>query len=306
MAYIVREGGFLVILLARLSAIPGHFTTAVFATVGMGFFVFTLATLLSMPKQLLVVYLGVVLEQSGAGNESTQSKVIKYVVLIVSTLVTLGVAVYLYGKMQKARPTVQARLRERRFVLLTEAGGAQTRSSEEGVGGIPEEETGKLYGQGEAGLYSTDDLDDSTAGKKKVKGASRWKWGKKSKKEAGLPAHIESMESLEKAADGGAKLGRASFDTDSWAHAGPGDVTLTAQYPKSRPEHPFPAQHQQQYFHQDEQDRYYYPQSAPVLASGPPMPYATMEQGQYAMSTAPPGRNGNYTANDGGYPSWGR
>jgi len=55
MAHIVREGGFMVILLARLSAIPGHFTTAVFATVGMNVFVFLLAAILSMPKQLSIV-----------------------------------------------------------------------------------------------------------------------------------------------------------------------------------------------------------------------------------------------------------
>ena len=58
LARVVREGGFKIALIARLSAIPGHFTTAVFATCGMGFFVFTLAALLSMPKQLITVYLG--------------------------------------------------------------------------------------------------------------------------------------------------------------------------------------------------------------------------------------------------------
>ena len=55
MAHITREGGFMVILLARLSAIPGHFTTAVFATVGMNVFIFILAAVLSMPKQLSIV-----------------------------------------------------------------------------------------------------------------------------------------------------------------------------------------------------------------------------------------------------------
>ncbi|PWN35802.1 uncharacterized protein FA14DRAFT_160803 [Meira miltonrushii] len=126
MAHIVREGGFMVILMARLSAIPGHFTTAVFATVGMNIFVFTIAAILSLPKQLVVVYLGVAIEQAGGGDESTRSKVIKYVVLIVSFGVTIGVAIWLYGKMHKARPIVQARLRERRYQMLTEAGGGQS------------------------------------------------------------------------------------------------------------------------------------------------------------------------------------
>jgi uncharacterized membrane protein YdjX (TVP38/TMEM64 family) len=58
LARTVREGGFKIALVARLSAIPGHFTTAVFATCGMGIFVFTLAAILSMPKQFITVYLG--------------------------------------------------------------------------------------------------------------------------------------------------------------------------------------------------------------------------------------------------------
>ncbi|PWN31153.1 hypothetical protein BDZ90DRAFT_215825, partial [Jaminaea rosea] len=122
MAHIVREGGFLVILIARLSAIPGHFTTAVFATVGMNVFIFTLAALLSMPKQLAVVYLGEAIREAGeGGEESTKSKVIKYVVLAISAIITLAAAWYLYDKMEKARPTVQARLRAKRYTMLSEA-----------------------------------------------------------------------------------------------------------------------------------------------------------------------------------------
>ncbi|KDN42203.1 hypothetical protein K437DRAFT_210982, partial [Tilletiaria anomala UBC 951] len=107
MAHIVREGGFFVIFLARLSAIPGHFTTAVFATVGMSVWIFILAAVLSMPKQLTIVYLGWVIEQSGnSSNEPTSSKIVKYVVLLVSVLITLGAGWYLYGKMYEARPEV--------------------------------------------------------------------------------------------------------------------------------------------------------------------------------------------------------
>ncbi|CAE6452330.1 unnamed protein product [Rhizoctonia solani] len=36
LARVVRDGGFLVAFVVRLSAIPGHFTTAVFSTCGMG------------------------------------------------------------------------------------------------------------------------------------------------------------------------------------------------------------------------------------------------------------------------------
>ncbi|CAO1621745.1 unnamed protein product [Parajaminaea phylloscopi] len=134
MAHIVREGGFLVILIARLSAIPGHFTTAVFATVGMNIFIFTLAALLSMPKQLAVVYLGVAIAQSGDGGETTKSKVIKYVVLAISAIITLAAAWYLYDKMEKARPIVQARLRAKRYALLSQA--ASGSGQDDGRAGI--------------------------------------------------------------------------------------------------------------------------------------------------------------------------
>nr|ODN91014.1 hypothetical protein L204_05855 [Cryptococcus depauperatus CBS 7855] len=51
MAHVVREGGFFIIFVVRLSAIPGHFTTAVFATCGMNIWIFTLAAVLTLPKQ---------------------------------------------------------------------------------------------------------------------------------------------------------------------------------------------------------------------------------------------------------------
>lgn len=82
LARVVRDGGFKIALIARLSAIPGHckflakldarsntllVTTAVFSTCGMGIIVFSFATILSLPKQFITVYLGVILEESGTG-----------------------------------------------------------------------------------------------------------------------------------------------------------------------------------------------------------------------------------------------
>lgn len=121
MAEMVRNGGFWVMFLARLSAIPGHFTTAVFATVGMNIFIFTLAAILALPKQLLIVYLGVAIKNSGAGTEDTKSKVIKYVVLAISFIITVWTAYWLYQKMEKVRPTVAANLRRKRYELLLQA-----------------------------------------------------------------------------------------------------------------------------------------------------------------------------------------
>jgi hypothetical protein len=299
MAYIVREGGFIIVLLARLSAIPGHFTTAVFATVGMGFFIFTLATLLSMPKQLLVVYLGVAIEQAGSGTESTRSKVIKYVVLIVSTLITIFVAIFLYGKMQQARPVVQAQLREKRYTMLSEAA---TTSSEGGmldandsVIKLYDEQgaIGGVVGGGAAG-YSGDYLEDNGvegAGQQKK---SRWKWGKRDKTQPlpGSRVALASMESLEKSHAGLSGVNqdgfRVSYEVESLAHSN-GYTGSQAYHPQSRsgqqqpsyeqhpqyhhPQHsnqPQQQQEQQQFpYHPQQQQQYqpsdtfYYPHAAP-------------------------------------------
>ncbi|RPD69744.1 hypothetical protein L226DRAFT_548049 [Lentinus tigrinus ALCF2SS1-7] len=106
LARVVREGGFKIALIARLSAIPGHFTTAVFSTCGMGVITFSIAAILSLPKQFITVYLGVALEQSQDGTSSTSDTIIKDVVLGVTTLITIGAMWYIYHQMNKVKPQV--------------------------------------------------------------------------------------------------------------------------------------------------------------------------------------------------------
>ncbi|KAL1950003.1 hypothetical protein VTO73DRAFT_8884 [Trametes versicolor] len=106
LARVVREGGFKIALIARLSAIPGHFTTAVFSTCGMGIWTFSIAAILSLPKQFITVYLGVALEQSEDGQSNTRDTIIKDVVLGATTLITFGAMWYIYHKMNQAKPRV--------------------------------------------------------------------------------------------------------------------------------------------------------------------------------------------------------
>ncbi|WVO25065.1 uncharacterized protein IAS62_006450 [Cryptococcus decagattii] len=108
LAHVVREGGFFIIFVARMSAIPGHFTTAVFATCGMNIWIFTLAAVLSLPKQLIVVYLGVMFDSQ---EKSTKEKWISHGVLIFGFILTLWSAWYIWRKMQQARLTVWRRRR---------------------------------------------------------------------------------------------------------------------------------------------------------------------------------------------------
>ncbi|KAG8834036.1 Tlg2-vesicle protein [Serendipita sp. 399] len=116
LARVVREGGFKIALIARLSAIPGHFTTAVFSTCGMGIFVFTLAAILSLPKQFITVYLGVILEQSNDTPEeqakNKTSRIISDVVLAVTFVITVAAGWWIWREMQRVQPAV---FRERRL-----------------------------------------------------------------------------------------------------------------------------------------------------------------------------------------------
>ncbi|KAF5346208.1 hypothetical protein D9756_011139 [Leucocoprinus leucothites] len=106
LAQVVREGGFKIALVARLSAIPGHFTTAIFSTCGMGIIVFSIAAILSMPKQFITVYLGVLLEQSAEGVTDKKSRIISDVVLAITVLITVAAMWYILREMNRVKPTV--------------------------------------------------------------------------------------------------------------------------------------------------------------------------------------------------------
>ncbi|KIP11042.1 hypothetical protein PHLGIDRAFT_100340 [Phlebiopsis gigantea 11061_1 CR5-6] len=103
---IIQDGGFMIALIARFSAIPGHFTTAVFSTCGMNILVFMLAAFLSLPKQFLTVYLGVALEQSEDGASNRKDTIIKDVVIAVTVIVTVVAMWYIYHLMNKVKPDV--------------------------------------------------------------------------------------------------------------------------------------------------------------------------------------------------------
>lgn len=97
MARLTRDGGFFIVLIIRLSAIPAHFSTAVFSTCDVKFWHFVVATLLSLPKQIFLVYLGVLLVQDS--NDS----LIKTVMFGVVFLITIAMGVWIWLKMAKIK-----------------------------------------------------------------------------------------------------------------------------------------------------------------------------------------------------------
>jgi len=72
----------------------------------MGIITFSIAAILSMPKQLITVYLGVILEQSDNGIRNTKSRIISDVLLAVTFLVTILAMWYIFRKMGQAKPAV--------------------------------------------------------------------------------------------------------------------------------------------------------------------------------------------------------
>ncbi|WFC96198.1 hypothetical protein MBRA1_002854 [Malassezia brasiliensis] len=118
LAEIIRTGGFVAALLTRFSAIPGHLTTAVFSMVGMRFWVFFLSALLSLPKHLSVVYLGVALDTDSSEKHSGGSKGVQIGVIVGVAAITVAIALYLWRKMDKVKPHVQRGMQLERFQRL--------------------------------------------------------------------------------------------------------------------------------------------------------------------------------------------
>ncbi|KAK3346336.1 snare associated Golgi protein-domain-containing protein [Lasiosphaeria hispida] len=100
LARLTRDGGFWIVLIIRFSAIPSHFSTAVFSTCGVNFWSFAVATLLTLPKQIFLVYLGVLLLESSPDHSA------KNIVFGVAFALTIFMAVYIYYKMRGIKKTL--------------------------------------------------------------------------------------------------------------------------------------------------------------------------------------------------------
>ncbi|KAJ7471424.1 hypothetical protein B0H11DRAFT_2433321 [Mycena galericulata] len=101
LAHVVRHGGFLVIIIIRYSAVPPHFATVVFSTVGVSFWIFLAAAVLSLPKQFVPVYVGYVMQP---GNNNKTSTTIENIVLVSGIIITVVAYMWIQRQMKAARP----------------------------------------------------------------------------------------------------------------------------------------------------------------------------------------------------------
>lgn len=104
-----------IILLIRFSIIPSHLSTAVFSTCDVKFWHFAVATFITLPKQIILVYVGVLLTQEKKDN------LVNGIVIAITFLVTVVAGVYIYMKMRK----LKAILMEEQRVRLAEKRSAQ-------------------------------------------------------------------------------------------------------------------------------------------------------------------------------------
>jgi hypothetical protein len=108
LARLTRDEGFWIVLIIRLSAVPSHFSTAVFSTCDVRFWHFFLSTFLSLPKQVVLVYLGVLLVQNNEDN------VIKTVMFGIIFVITIILGVWIYIKMNKVKKVLLDEQEQRR------------------------------------------------------------------------------------------------------------------------------------------------------------------------------------------------
>ncbi|KAG6334575.1 hypothetical protein ID866_4512 [Astraeus odoratus] len=122
-AKLVREGGFKIALILRYSAVPGHFTTAVFSLCGMKVFIFIAAAILSLPKQFITVYIGTLLEEEADGSVTTTDKVLSYVVGTITGIVTIAAMWYIQRGVNRVKPDVIYARRKARQAKLGGSSG---------------------------------------------------------------------------------------------------------------------------------------------------------------------------------------
>ncbi|GAA5854030.1 hypothetical protein JCM8547_008199 [Rhodosporidiobolus lusitaniae] len=111
-ARLMRDGGLWIIIVVRFSAVPGHVVTAIQSTVGMPVWVYTIAIIVSLPKQLVVVYLGDRFAETDEANK-TRDSMISWVVLVVTGVATVAALYIVYMRARKLYPQVLADMEER-------------------------------------------------------------------------------------------------------------------------------------------------------------------------------------------------
>ncbi|KAL0581614.1 hypothetical protein V5O48_000430 [Marasmius crinis-equi] len=129
MAKVIRDGGFKIALIVRWSSIPEHFATGIFATCGIGIVPFSIAVLLSLPKNIIQVYMGVIFDDDEQDNK--QAEIYSAILIAVTIAISIGAYWYIMKQMDKVKPeVVYQRRKERQAKMAKGIYPADTNESE--------------------------------------------------------------------------------------------------------------------------------------------------------------------------------
>ncbi|KDQ59612.1 hypothetical protein JAAARDRAFT_626867 [Jaapia argillacea MUCL 33604] len=118
LSQVVREGGIKIALIVRYSAVPSHFATVVFATCGMNFLTFIIATVLSLPQILVQTFIGVSLAGSSDTKDNKLMHILNIIVVIALVIITYVAMRYVKKRLREAMPAViHARRKARQFEM---------------------------------------------------------------------------------------------------------------------------------------------------------------------------------------------
>lgn len=92
---LIREKSFTFVLILRFSAVPGHIVTAVSASAGANLLSYSAAAFLTLPKQLVLVYLG-----TAFGTHNQKDVIISWCATVATFLATIVAAIYIYYHMR--------------------------------------------------------------------------------------------------------------------------------------------------------------------------------------------------------------
>ncbi|KAM0750900.1 hypothetical protein T439DRAFT_380741 [Meredithblackwellia eburnea MCA 4105] len=123
LAKMMREGSIGILLLIRFSLVPGHVVTAIMSTTGVPLWKYTIAILLSLPKQWVVVYLGYLFgltDHNSTPEERAQERRTSLSLFFLTAIASLVSVYFVLNRAWMCFPDVQKEFEERERRLDTE------------------------------------------------------------------------------------------------------------------------------------------------------------------------------------------
>ncbi|GAA5987927.1 hypothetical protein JCM10908_007273 [Rhodotorula pacifica] len=114
-ARMMRHGSLWIIIVVRFSAVPGHVVTAIQSTVGMSIWIYSIAIIVSLPKQLAVVWLGYefgVNKHTADPAKVHEQKVISLSVFFGTAVATVLALYIVYMRARKLYPEILREMAE--------------------------------------------------------------------------------------------------------------------------------------------------------------------------------------------------